>query len=97
MNKLQVNESVNKILNGGDVRKSIMEAELDKDKVELIHAINDLVAANTRIMEAYEVLEEKYPDFPDLFAEKYPYDKSFDDLMFDVVTWRDNLVTSFID
>jgi hypothetical protein len=97
MNKVQVNESVNKILNGGDVRKSIIEAELDKDKVELIHAINDLVAANTRIMDAYEVLEDKYPDFPDLFAEKYPYDKSFDEVMSDVVDWRDSLVMSFIE
>ena len=97
MNKVQVNESVNKILNGGDVRKSIIEAELDKDKVELIHAINDLMAANVRIMDAYEVLEDKYPDFPDLFAKDYPYDKSFDEIMSKVAEWQSSLVNAFID
>ena len=95
MKKKSFNFEVNRILEGNDVKKvfeAADAAELKKCSSEFQKAFKDFMSAWSDLLSAYEALDWVTPDLFDLFAEKYPFDKSFDDLWHDVFDWYENVV-----
>ena len=84
---------------GSSVRKSLNESdegELGDLRTNVIQSLNALIGAHMQLLDDYYKLEEVDPSFADLFAEQYPFGKSFDDLNSDIISWRDHIMGEFV-
>jgi len=84
---------------GKSVRESLDEAlvqtELGKCREKFLDSLNALIKAHSQLMDDWDKLEDVDPSFADVATEEYPYHKSFDDLLFDIVIWRNHLAEVF--
>ena len=86
---------VDRLLLGGDVRKSLMEempVNSDDLRVALfLQSVDGLIGAFMSVQSAWEDLEKEYPEFANIAAQKYPFKKSFDEIPLQIIDWRDEM------
>ena len=56
---------------------------------ELLKIINLIGVANDYLMEISRILDETEMELNDYFAEKYPFEKSFDEVTADIMVWEE--------
>lgn len=59
----------------------------DKTK-ELVELIDDLADIWQEILTTYDAANDEYKDISEIFAEKYPFEKSFDEYIWDIYDWK---------
>jgi len=94
---------IDAILFGKSIRESIRDSisnrsvnEANDKKTNLIKSLNALIGAWMTVEADYDALVDEDDSFADLFAEKYPFHRSFDELGFDIITWRDHIMGEMV-
>ena len=84
-----MNSVVQKILEGADLKVVLedINAKIKSERAEFEKEFQNFLHSWNKLISAYEYLESDAPMLTDLFAEKYPFDKSFDDLIHDAIDW----------
>lgn len=88
-----VKRFIEAIENGKSVREGLSGDPVDADKVkklgdQFMSELDKFTEAAYKLVDIWYGMEDAWPDFANLAAEEYPFDKSFDDLLQDIINWN---------
>ena len=92
----EINQFIESIERGMSVRESLQSNSENADKVkklgkQFMDELDKFTNAAYKLVDLWYALEDEWPDFANLGAKDYPFEKSFDELTNDIIAWKNSV------